>query len=91
MDWPVDVLYNIYIQAAPQYCNKLFLLHFQVFGVLKKHQVCTAACPQVQCKAFMKHQEAFQILTPKDLMIASGKEMMNAMFKYAAKSKESAL
>ena len=83
-DRPVAVPYNIHIQAALQYCDRRFSLHhqfiFQAFGVLQKRQVCTAACLQVQRKTFVKNQEAFRALTPKDLMIASGEESRKIPF-----------
>ena len=60
---PTDVPYNIHIQTALQYSNRQFSLHhqfmFQVFGVLQKRQVCSAACLQVRRKTFLNNQVAF--------------------------------
>ena len=82
--WPIDVPYNVHVQATLQYGDRHFALHhqfiFQAFGVLQKHQVCSATCLQVQRKTFVKNQAAFWALTPKDLLLASGEESRKVPF-----------
>jgi hypothetical protein len=80
----VDVPYNIHIHAALQHYDKRFTLHlqfiFQAFGILQKHQICSAACLQVRKKDFLRNQEAFRALTPQDLLITSSEESRKVPF-----------
>jgi hypothetical protein len=81
---PIDVPYNIHVRSLLQYPDKRFRLDptfiFQAFGVLQKRQVCSSACLQVSRKAFVRQQEAFRSLTPRDLNIASGEESRKVPF-----------
>jgi hypothetical protein len=80
----IDVPYNVHVQWSLQYSDRRFRHHsqfiFQAFGVLQKRQVCTSACLQVSKKAFLRHQDAFRTLTPKDLEVASGEESRKVPF-----------
>jgi hypothetical protein len=80
----VDVPYDVHVRALLQRDGKQFRLHhnfiFQAFGVLQKRQLCSSACLQVRKEHFIKNQQAFQALTPKDLMIASGEENRKVPF-----------
>jgi hypothetical protein len=79
---PIDVPYDVHVRALLQREGKQFRQHhnfiFQAFGILQKRQLCSSACLQVQKKAFIKNQQAFQSLTPKDLMTASAEESRKA-------------
>jgi hypothetical protein len=59
---PVEVPYNVHIQALLQQSDKSFRLHhhfvFQAFGILRKRQVCSAACLQIKKADFIRNQEA---------------------------------
>lgn len=81
---PIDVPYQTHVQKLLQYPDKCFRLDstfiFQAFGVLQKCQVCSSACLQVSRKAFVKHQDTFRSLTPKDLLTAIGEESRKVPF-----------
>lgn len=81
---PIPVSYDLHVRAALEHHDRRFSLHlqfiFQAFGVLQKRQVCNAACIQVQKKEFVRNQEAFRSLTPKDLLIASAEEIRKVPF-----------
>jgi len=72
---PINVSYDVHVCALLQRDGKQFQQHhnciFQAFGILQKHQFCSSAGLQVQKRAFIKNQQAFQALTPKDLMITT--------------------
>ena len=55
------------------------IVHWVVFRVLQKQQVCSAACLQEQ-KYFVRNQEAFRSLTPKDLLVAGVEEIQKVPF-----------
>ena len=81
---PIDVPYNVHVQALIQRGGNAFRLHhhfiFQAFSVLQKRQVCSSACLQIKKSTFLLNQEAFRALTPQDLMVASAEESQKAAY-----------
>src|SRR5882762_2694502 len=81
---PIDVPYNVHVQALIQRGGNAFQLHhhfiFQAFSILQKRQVCSSACLQIKKSTFVLNQEAFRALTPQDLMVASAEESRKAAY-----------
>lgn len=77
-DRPIHVPYGVHVRSLLQQSHKGFRkdnsFMFQAFGVLQKCQVCMSAVLQVKRKDFLRNQEAFHALKPKDLLLAGEEE-----------------
>lgn len=78
VDRPIQVSYESHSRWALHYSDKRFredhFFMFQIFGVLQKRQLCTAAALQISKQSFLQHQRAIQSLTPSDFEIAGAEE-----------------
>ncbi len=53
---------------------------FQVFGVLQKCQLCSAACLQITKHAFIQHENTIKSFTLADFELAANKEQAHKPF-----------
>ena len=79
VDRPTKVSYEAHGRWALRYSDKRFRLDhffmFQVFGVLQKRRICSAAALQMSKRSFLRHQNAIRSLSSADFQQASSEEL----------------
>jgi hypothetical protein len=84
VDRPIQVSYKAHCQWALRYNDKRFrrdhFFMFQVFGVLQKRQVCSAAALQISKTSFLRHERAIRALKPSDFDLAAAEENAHKSF-----------
>ena len=84
VDWRINVSYSAHARWSLRYDDKHFRkdhhFMFQIFGVLQKHQLCSAACLQITKRAFIQHENAIKSFTVADFELAANEERARKPF-----------
>jgi hypothetical protein len=84
VDCPIHMSYAAHARWSLHYNDKQFRkdhhFMFQVFGVLQKCELCSAACLQILKCAFVQHENTIKSFTPADFNLAANEEKAHRQF-----------
>ena len=84
VDRQSHVPYSVHARWSLRYDDKRFRkdhhFMFQIFGVLQKRKLCSAACLQITKRSFIQHENAIKSFTSADFELAANEERAHKPF-----------